>query len=124
MIFQGIIVGNNPNNTRIVWVRHPQYLFAQSGKKIINTVCPKTEQGERKPKWLVGKENMDIYGHGQIVGALITCYCKKNKVNIDDFMNEIRKNTSMFVSGMEDGVGGNRENGKSTNNFILEDMKL
>lgn len=67
---------------------------------------------------------MDIYGHGQGIGALITCYCKKNGVDIDTLTEEIRKNPSMFISGIFDGIGGNRENGKSTNNGILEDMKL
>ena len=67
---------------------------------------------------------MDIYGHGQSIGALITCYCKKSGINIDTLTEEIRKNPSMFLSGIFDGLGGTRENGRSTNNGILEDMKL
>ena len=67
---------------------------------------------------------MDIYGHGQSVGTLITCYCKKNGIDIDDFVDAIKKEQSMFVSGIFDGIGGNRGNGKFVNNGILEDMKL
>lgn len=67
---------------------------------------------------------MDIYGHGQCIGALAACYCKKNGIDVDAFADAIRKNPSMFISGIFDGIGGNRENGRSTNNGILEDMKL
>lgn len=67
---------------------------------------------------------MDIYGRGQSVGALITCYCKMNGIDIDDFVDAIKKEQSMFISGIFDGIGGNRENGKIVNNGILEDMML
>ena len=67
---------------------------------------------------------MDIYGKGQEIGTLVTCYCKKNGINIDTLTEEIEKNPSMFISGIFDGIGGNRDNGKSTNNWILEHMKL
>lgn len=67
---------------------------------------------------------MDIYGRGQVIGALITCYCKKKNIDIDDLVEAIKKEQSMFVSGIFDGIGGNRENGKLVNNGILEDMKL
>ena len=67
---------------------------------------------------------MDIFGHGQIVGALVTCYCKKKDINIDELMDGVYQAKSIFISGICDGVGGNRNNGKSTNNCILEDMKI
>ena len=67
---------------------------------------------------------MDIFGHGQIVGALVTCYCKKKDINIDDLMDGVYQAKSIFISGICDGVGGNRNNGKSVNNGILEDMKI
>ena len=67
---------------------------------------------------------MDIYGHGQSIGALATCYCKKKNIDITTLTEEIRKNPSMFISGIFDGIGGNRENGKSVNNGLLDDMKL
>ena len=34
---------------------------------------------------------MDIYGHGQSIGAMITCYCKKNNIDIDDLTTEMKK---------------------------------
>ena len=43
---------------------------------------------------------------------------------IDDFVDAIKKEQSMFVSGIFDGIGGNRGNGKIVNNGILEDMML
>lgn len=67
---------------------------------------------------------MDIYGHGQSIGALVTCYCRKNNIDIDELMNGILQEKSIFVSGISDGVGGNREIGVSTNNWILENMKV
>lgn len=67
---------------------------------------------------------MDIYGHGQSIGAMITCYCKKNNIDIDDLTAEMKKNPSMFISGILDGIGGNRNNGRHVNNGILEDLKI
>ena len=67
---------------------------------------------------------MDIYGRGQSVGALVTCYCKKKGIDIDDLVEAIKKEQSMFISGIFEGIGGNRENGKAVSNGILEDMKL
>lgn len=34
---------------------------------------------------------MDIYGRGQSVGALVTCYCKKKGIDIDDLVEAIKK---------------------------------
>lgn len=67
---------------------------------------------------------MDTYGKGQEIGAMVVCYCKKREINVDDFIKEIRKNPLRFIDGISDGIGNNRDNGRSVNNGILEHMKI
>lgn len=67
---------------------------------------------------------MDIYGIGQEVGALLVCLCNKRNCNVREVMNEIRKAPSMLIDGIGDGVGGNADIGASTNNAILDNLKL
>lgn len=70
------------------------------------------------------RKRMDIYGKGQEIGALIVCYCKRKNIDIDCFYEAIREETEMFIAGIGDGIGGNRENGKSVHNGILEGYKV
>ena len=69
-------------------------------------------------------KNMDIYGKGQEIGALIACYCKEKNIDIDYFYEAVREEMKMFIAGIGDGIGSNRENGKSIHNGILEGSKI
>ncbi len=73
------------------------------------------------------RKRMDIintYGTGQEIGSLIVCYCKRKNIDIDCFYEAVRKEMEMFIAGIGDGIGGNRENGKSVHNGILEGYKI
>ena len=67
---------------------------------------------------------MDIYGHGQSMGQLLLCYCRKQNIDVDKLLDEIDKNKSMFISGMHDGVGADRESSIRITNSHLEYMKV
>lgn len=67
---------------------------------------------------------MDIYGKSQEIGALIVCYCKAKNIDIDSFFEAVSEKREAFITGIGDGIGGNRGNGKSVHNGILEGYKL
>lgn len=54
---------------------------------------------------------MDTYGHGQDFGEFAVAYCRKFGIDIDRFRNDIKNNSSTFFSGMDDGIGANRDSG-------------
>jgi hypothetical protein len=70
------------------------------------------------------KKQYDTYGIGQELGCVIVAYCKKKHINIDDLFEQISQNKSIFIDGMKDGVGGNRDCGEKTLNYSIESLKI
>lgn len=50
-------------------------------------------------------KNYDVYGNGQMFGHFFVAYCRENNLNIDEFFTIIKQESSMFFSGMADGIG-------------------
>ena len=52
---------------------------------------------------------MDTYGNGQSFGEFAVAFCRMNKIDIDEFFADIKKNHSQFIDGMGDGICANRD---------------
>ena len=54
-------------------------------------------------------KNLDTYGNGQSFGEFAVAYCRQHNIDIDDFYKDIKENSSMFIAGIADGIGSNRD---------------
>lgn len=54
-------------------------------------------------------KNLDTYGNGQSFGEFAVAYCRQYNIDIDDFYKDIKENSSIFIAGLGDGIGSNRD---------------
>ena len=51
------------------------------------------------------EKNYDVYGNGQMFGHFVVAYCRDKNFDIDEFFTAIKQESSIFFSGMADGIG-------------------
>lgn len=54
-------------------------------------------------------KSIDTYGVGQSFGKFAVEFCNQHNIDIDDFYKAIKQESSMFINGMADGIGSNRQ---------------
>ena len=54
-------------------------------------------------------KNLDTYGNGQSFGEFAVAFCRLRNIDIDEFYKDIKENSSMFIAGLGDGIGSNRD---------------